>query len=157
MTIIICKAFVSQRCGHSIKYLNNSWIKLQQEFTKFNGYDIKYEKIENTPENSHIFKQFKIRGFPKTFLVFNHIDGERHLEAISGNAPYGKCKNIFTRALSKIISEKKEWEKHLSNIEIAKKAENEEKRIMSYANMFLKEPKIRKQLEDYANSKQNRK
>ena len=138
MTIIICKVFFSQRCGHCTKYINNSWNKLQQEFTEFNGYIIKYEKIENTPENSHIFKQFQIMGYPKTFLVFDHIDGERHLEAISGNAPYGTCKNMLTISLSKIISEKKEWEKHLSNIEIAKKAENEDKRLMAYANMFLK-------------------
>ena len=89
--------------------------------------------------------------------MFDHVDGERRLEAISGNAPYETSKKMFTNALSKIISEKQEWGKHLLDIEIKKKAENEERRIMSYANAFLKEPNIRKQLEGYARSKQNRK
>ena len=136
MTIIICKAFVSKRCGHSIKYLNTSWNKLQQEFTEYKGYIIEYQQIENTPGNSHIFKLYQISGFPKTFLVFDDVDGERRLEAISGNAPYETSKKMFTNALSKIISEKQEWEKHLLDLEIKKKAENEERRIMSYANVF---------------------
>jgi len=67
MTIIICKAFVSQRCGHSIKYLNTSWNKLQQEFTEYKGYIIEYQQIENTPENSHILNYTKLGDFQKHF------------------------------------------------------------------------------------------
>lgn len=154
MTTIQCKSFISMRCGHSRKFLETSWKKLQKEFTEYEGNTIEYQQIENTPENSAIFKLYGINAYPKTFLAYDHVDGQRRLEAISGNAPYERCKNMLTDALTKIVAEKEEWDKHLTKVEEAKKAEDEERRLMSFARAFLAKDDVRKQLKEFANSEE---
>jgi len=70
--------------------------------------------------------------------VFDHVDGERRLEAISGNAPYETSKKMFTNALSKIISEKQEWGKHFLDIEIKKKQKTKKDALCHMQTCFLK-------------------
>ncbi len=150
MTTIQCKTFYSMKCGHSRRYLDTSWKKLQKEYTEYEGHTIEFQGIENIPENSDIFKLYGINSYPKTFLSYEHADGTRRLEAVSGNAPYEKCQTMFTEALAKILTEKEEWDKHFEKVTLAKKAEMEERRLMGYARAFLKKPDVMEQLKAFA-------
>ena len=154
MSTIQCKAFYSLKCGHSRRFLDTSWKKLQKEFTEIDGYTIEYQGIENTPENKDIFTLYGINAYPKTFLSFEHEDGTRRLEAIGGNAPYERCETSLKDAVSKIVAGPEEWNKHVAVVKEAKAAEMEERRLMAYARAFLKKPDVKQQLKEFADSEE---
>ena len=141
-----CKLFFSKRCGYSRKFVENTWKALKESHATINGEQISYQDFEQNSDNTKIFKEYDITGYPTVYMVHN----DRKFEAIVGNMSVEQSVDKLKIAVLNLNLDDEKWGAVNSRIEEEKRKKREDRELMRHAYKFIQQPDIKKLLKEFA-------